>query len=149
MVGYFSGTVDWDVCPQPSLPPSPHSHPSSYSPPSQPHSLAFIAVSRLRCRQSSTSSSRSALFFHITVCGYLTPLLLGQQIFCPVQQLERCGLFNQDLEGTETPPSDPRPSPPLTGVSALGLYQGRQLPRARTEAREPQLEAMAPPEPYG
>ena len=67
------------------------------------------------------------LFFLITVCGYLTLLLPGQQIFCPVQQLERCGLFNQDLEGAQSPVSDPRPSPPLTGVSVLGLYQGRQL----------------------
>ena len=39
-------------------------------------------------------------FCLITICGYLTPLP-GQQIFRPIQQLERCRLLNQDLEGTK------------------------------------------------
>ena len=63
--------------------------------------LASFAVSRLRCRQSSTSSSKSAAAFLITASAYLAPLT-GQQIFCPIQQLERCRLFNRYLEGTPT-----------------------------------------------
>lgn len=96
MVWYFSGTVDWCVCPQPSLPPVYVLTP----PPSLILLLALLAVSRLRCQQSSTSSSKSVVFFLVTVCGYPTPLP-GQQILRPVQQLERCGLINQDLEGTQ------------------------------------------------
>lgn len=123
IVGYFSGTVDWCVCPQPSLPPSPHLVP----PPTPALLLALLAVSRLRCQQSSTSSSKSAAFFFIAVCGYLTPLP-GQQILCPIQQLERYRLLDQDLEGAQTPPTNSRSSPPLTTIFALGLYKGRQLP---------------------
>ena len=80
-------------------PPSPRIH--LLTPPPTPAALlAFLAVSRLRCHQFSTSSSKSAAFFLIAVCGYLTKLP-GQQILRPIQQLERCRLFNQDLEGTQ------------------------------------------------
>jgi len=127
VVGYFSGTVDWDGLPSTLPPPESTSSPLLPLPPSNrtpgvPRRIAtqMPAILNLKFKVGS--------FFLITVCGYLTSLPPGQQIFCPVQQLERCGLFNQDLEGTQTPASDPRPSPPLTGDSALGLHQGRQLP---------------------
>lgn len=84
----------------PPSPPSPHPHSSSYP----ALLLAFIAVLRLRCQQSSTSSSKSAAFFSSLYAGYLTTLP-GKQILCSIQQLERCRLINQDLEGAPATPS--------------------------------------------
>ena len=112
MVWYFSGTVDWCVCPQPSLPPSPILTP----PPILTLLLALLAVSRLRCQQSSTSSSKSA-FFSPSLYAVISPHYQGNKSFVPFSNLSDVDSLTKTWKVLERPASDLRFSPSLTGLS--------------------------------
>ena len=132
-VGYLSKQSISPFALSPPSHPSPHPHPPS-------HPRLSLWRSSPYCDSDASNpqpqvQSRSLFFSSL----YAVILLLhqGNKSFVPFSNLSDVDSLTKTWKVPKPTVFSFCPSPPLMRIFAVGLYQGRQFSRARSEAREP------------